>query len=138
MENDGFTLLTLLRGKALFHEPNWLRIIIPSNYFNLNPAMVEAIVSADDFDSALKIILGSYYGKFFAKAHTPEETIANAEKAFKKAVYQHAKTSVITEIFNIGAPLAFMTQKEVEIYNLTALSLNVNPEAVHEEVRTQL
>ena len=138
MENDGFTLLTLLRGKALFHEPNWLRIIIPSNYFNLNPAMVEAIVSADDFDSALKIILGSYYGKFFAKAHTPEETIANAEKAFKKAVYQHAKTSVITEIFNIGAPLAFMTQKEVEIYNLTALSLNVNPEAVHEEVRTEL
>ena len=138
MENDGFTLLTLLRGKALYHEPNWLRIIIPSNYFNLNQAMVEAVVSADDFDSALKIILGSYYSKFFVKAQTPEETIANAEKAFKKAVYQHAKTSVITEIFNIGAPLAFMTQKEVEVYNLIALSLNVTSETKHEDVRTEL
>jgi vacuolar-type H+-ATPase subunit C/Vma6 len=138
MENDGFTLLTLLRGKALYHEPNWLRIIIPSNYFNLNQAMVEAVVSADDFDSALKIILGSYYSKFFVKAQAPEETIANAEKAFKKAVYQHAKTSVITEIFNIGAPLAFLTQKEVEVYNLIALSLNVTPEAKNENVRTEL
>jgi vacuolar-type H+-ATPase subunit C/Vma6 len=138
MENDGFTLLTLLRGKALFHEPNWLRIIIPVNYFNLNQTMVEAVVSANDFDSALKIILDSYYSKFFVKAQTPEETIAYAEKAFKKAVYQHAKRSVITEIFNIGAPLAFMTQKEVEVYNLTALSLNMTTEIKHEDVRTEL
>ena len=35
IENDGFTLLTLLRGKALDHEPNWLRLVIPQNYFNL-------------------------------------------------------------------------------------------------------
>jgi hypothetical protein len=45
---------------------------------------------------------------------------------------------VITEIFNIGAPLAFLTQKEVEVYNLIALSLNVTPEAKNENVRTEL
>ena len=138
MENDGFTLSTILRGKVLYYEPNWLRIIIPSNYFNITQAMVEAAVSADDFDSTLKIILNSYYNKFFVKTQTPEEAIANAEKAFKKTVYQHAKRSIITEIFNIGAPLAFMTQKEVEVYNLIALSLNATPENKHENVRTEL
>ena len=123
MENDGFTLLTILRGKALNHEPNWLRLVIPQNYFNLNKSTVEALISAVDFESALKIVLESYYCKFFLKAQNPEETIANAGKAFKKAVFQHAEASAISETFNIGSPLAFMTRKEAEVFNLTALSL---------------
>ena len=126
IENDGFTLLTLLRGKALNHEPNWLRLVIPQNYFNLNKSTVEALVSAVDFEAALKIVLDSYYAKFFVKAQNPEETIANAGKAFKKAVFQHAKSSAISETFNIGSPLAFMTQKEAEVFNLTVLSLGVD------------
>ena len=32
IENDGFTLVTLLRGKALNYEPNWLRLVVPQNY----------------------------------------------------------------------------------------------------------
>lgn len=138
MENDSFTLLTLLRGKALNYEPNWLRLVIPQNYFNLNKATVESLVLADDFDSTLKIVLDSYYAKFFVKAQNPEETIANAGKAFKKAVFQHAKASLISETFNIGAPLAFMTQKEAEVFNLTALSLSVSSEMKHEDIRNQL
>ncbi len=138
IENDGFTLLTLLRGKHLNHEPNWLRLVIPQNYFNLHKSTVEALVSAVDFESALKIVLDSYYGKFFVKAQNPEETIANAEKAFKKAVFQHAKSSAISETFNIGSPLAFMTQKEAEVFNLTILSLSVSSEMKHDEMRNQL
>jgi vacuolar-type H+-ATPase subunit C/Vma6 len=138
LENDSFTLLTLLRGKVLNYEPNWLRLIIPQNYFNLNKTTVEALLSADDFYSALKIVLNSYYGKYFAGAQRPEETIAIAEKAFKKALFQHAKASVISEIFNIGAPLAFMTQKEIEVFNIIALSLNVTQEMKVEDIRTEV
>jgi len=138
MENDSFTLLTILRGKALNHEPNWLRLVIPQNYFNLHKATVEALVSAPDFESAFKIVLDSYYAKFFVKGQSPEETIANAGKAFRKAVFQHAKSSAISETFNIGSPLAFMTQKEAEVFNLTVLSLSVSSEMTHENIRNQL
>jgi vacuolar-type H+-ATPase subunit C/Vma6 len=137
-ENDGFALVTLLRGKALNYEPNWLRLVIPQNYFNIRKQNVEAIVCSVDFEAAHKIVLESYYSKFFIKAQTPEETIATAEKAFKKAVVQHAKSSAISETFNIGSPLAFMTQKEVEVYNLTVLSLGVDGAMKPEEIRNQL
>jgi vacuolar-type H+-ATPase subunit C/Vma6 len=138
IENDGFALVTLLRGKALNYEPNWLRLVVPQNYFNLNKSTVEALVSAVDFEAALKIILDSFYAKYFGKAQTPEETIANAEKAFKKAVVQHAKSSAISETFNIGSPLAFMAQKEAEVYNLTVLSLGVDAAMKPDEIRNQL
>ena len=138
IENDGFALLTLLRGKSLNYEPNWLRLVIPQNWFNLNKSTMEALVTAIDFEAALKIVLESYYSKFFVKAPTPEETIATAGKAFKKAVFQHAKSSAISETFNIGSPLAFLTQKEAEVYNLTVLSLGVDSAMKPEEIRNQL
>jgi V/A-type H+-transporting ATPase subunit C len=137
-ENDDFALVTLLRGKALNYEPNWLRLVVPQNYFNLRKPMVEALVSAIDFEAALKIVLDSYYAKFFVKSQTPEETIATAEEAFKKAVLQHAKSCAISEAFNIGSPLAFMTQKEAEVHNLTVLSLGVDATMKPEEIRSQL
>jgi V/A-type H+/Na+-transporting ATPase subunit C len=134
MESDGFTLLTLLRGKLLNLDPNWLRLVLPQNYFDLRKPKVEAMVSAIDFDSALKFVLESPYGKYFTPGQNRHETIANAEKAFKKAVLQHAQGSVITETFNIGLPLAFLAQKEAEVHNLVALSLGVEaamkPEAI--------
>ncbi len=138
MENDGFTLVTLLRGKALNYESNWLRLVVPGNYFNLNKSTVEDLVTAEDFEAALKIVLDSYYAKYFAKAQSPEETIATSGKAFKKAVFHHAKSSAITETFNIGSPLAFLTQKEAEVYNLTVLSLGVDSAMKPEEIRNQL
>jgi vacuolar-type H+-ATPase subunit C/Vma6 len=137
-ENDSFTLLTLLRGKTLNYDANWLRLAVPPNNFYLDMETVEAMVTATDFESALKIAFESHYAGFFAKAQSPEETVANAEKAFKKAVLQHAKASKIPEIFNIGAPLAFMTQKEAEVHNLTALSLGVEAEIKPEDIQHQL
>ena len=95
---------------------------MPLNNFYLDKETVEAMVSAADFESALRIALNGHYAEFFAKALSPEETIGNAEKAFEKAIVQHAKASKIPENFNIGAPLSFMTQKEAEVHNLTALS----------------
>ena len=80
----------------------------------------------------------SHYRGFFAKAQSPEEAIGNAEKAFKKAVLQHAKASKIPENFNIGAPLAFMTQKEAEVHNLTALSSGVEATIKPEDIQRQL
>ena len=138
IDNDSFALMTLLRGKALNYEPNWLRLVIPQNYFNLNKSLMEALVTSIDFEAAIKIVLDSYYAKFFVKAQNTEETIATAGKAFKKAVNQHAKSSAISETFNIGSPLAFMTQKETEVYNLTVLSLGVDSTMNPEEIRNQL
>ena len=135
-ENDSFTLLTLLRGKTLNYDANWLRLAVPHNNFNLSMDTVEALLSAADFESALKIALESHYAKFFVKGQSPEETIVSASKAFKKAVFQHAKVTRISDNFNIGAPLAFMTQKEAEVHNLVAISTGVeaavNPEAIQD------
>jgi V/A-type H+-transporting ATPase subunit C len=134
IENDSFTLLTILRGKVLNFDISWLRLAVPRNKFNLTSDVVESLLLAPDFDSALKIALESHYGGFFAKASSPEETISNADKAFKKAEVQHAKVNTVLEIFNIGAPLAFMKLKEAEVHNLIASSAGVeaevNPEAI--------
>ena len=138
METDSFTLLMLLRSKILNLDPNWLRFAIPQAQFNLPKNKVEALVSALDFDSALKIVLGTVYGKFFTKGLDPHEVVANAEKAFRKAVFQHAEASTITETFNIGLPLAFLTQKEAEVRNLAALSLGVEAAMKPEAIRNLL
>lgn len=131
-------LLTLLRGKNLNYEPNWLRLAVPPKRFNLSDETVESIVTAPDFDSALKTTLESHYAQFFAKASSPEETVANAEKGFIKAVFLHAKESRFTEIFNVGAVLAFLTQKEAEVHNLTSVSLGVEAGFKPEDIQRQL
>jgi vacuolar-type H+-ATPase subunit C/Vma6 len=138
IENDGFTLLTLLRGKNLNYDANWLRLAVPPNNFNIYSETVEEMVTAADFESALKVAQECYYAGFFVRAQSAEETIANAEKAFKRALFQHAKKSIISENFNIGAPLAFLTQKEAEVHNLTAISSGVEAEINIEEMQRKL
>ena len=44
----------------------------------------------------------------------------------------------IKEVFNIVLPLAFITQKEAEVYNLTVLSLGVEGAMQPEEIRSLL
>jgi vacuolar-type H+-ATPase subunit C/Vma6 len=138
IENDSFVLLTLLRAKALKYDADWLRMAVPRGSLGLREEAIEAIASAADFESALKVVLESDYAEFFIKATNAEETIASAEKAFLKAVFRQAKTSIIREIFNIGSPLAFMTQKKVEVLNLTALSLGVEAAMKPEDIQLQL
>ncbi len=138
MENDGFVLLTLLRGKNLHYDPNWLRLAVPTKKFNLSDEAVENIVMVTDFDSALKVALESHYAQFLVKAQTAEETVAKAEKAFTKALFLYAKESRFTEIFNIGAVLAFLTQKEAEVHNLTAVSLGVEAGLKPEDIQRQM
>ncbi len=134
IENDSFTLLTILRGKVLNYDPNWLRLAVSRNKFNLSSDIIEALLVAPDFESTLKIAFESNYGKFFAKAPTPEEIIVNAERAFKRAEFHYAKVSTVPEIFNIGGALAFIKLKEAEVHNLIASSAGVeagvNPEAI--------
>jgi vacuolar-type H+-ATPase subunit C/Vma6 len=137
MDNDSFTLLTLVRGKILNFDPNWLRLVVPQNYFNLKKQTVEALVSAADYEAAMKIVLGTPYSRYFNRAQDPQETVANAEKAFNKAILQHAKASQIREIFNIGLVLSFLTQKEAEIHNLAVVCLGVEGAMKPEDIRSQ-
>lgn len=137
-EVDSFILLTLLRGKNLNYDPNWLRIAIPSCFYNLTKKEVESIVSALNYDAAMKVVEESYYAKYFEHKATPEETIAAAEKAFRKAILQKAKKAVIRETFNVGSTLSFITRKEAEVHNLTALTLGVEGGLKPEAVRNQL
>jgi vacuolar-type H+-ATPase subunit C/Vma6 len=134
MENDSYTLLALLRGKALNYDASWLRVAIPPKNFNLAEKTVEAVVTAPDFDSALTLIQKSAYGKFFIKAANPEETVAEAQRTFKKAVFHHSLDRRVSETFNVGAPLAFMKQKEVETHNLTTISLGVDAKVRAEDI----
>jgi V/A-type H+/Na+-transporting ATPase subunit C len=138
IENDSFILLTLLRGKNLNYDPNWLRLAVPNCFFNLDKKEVESIVSALNYEAALKIVGDSYYAKYFERKPTPEETIANAEKAFRKAILAYAKKSVLRETFNIGSTLSFITLKEAEVHNLTALTLGVESGMKPEAIRNQL
>ena len=126
----------LLRGKNLNYDPNWLRTI-PSCFFNLTKNEVESMVSALDYDAARKIVEESYYAKYFQHKATPEETIATAEKAFRAAILQKAKKSVIRETFNVGSTLSFITIKEAEVHNLTALTLGVEG-GLKQAIRNQL
>jgi vacuolar-type H+-ATPase subunit C/Vma6 len=126
MENDSFTLLSILRGRTLNYDSNWLRAAVPTKNFKFTSETVEAILTAPDFESAIKAASETFYGKFFNKTSTPEETLATAEKAFKKAIFQHAKASTIGEIFNVGGPLAFMMLKEAEVRNLVAASSGID------------
>jgi vacuolar-type H+-ATPase subunit C/Vma6 len=138
METDAFVLLTLLRGKNLNYDPNWLRLAVPDTKFNVSEETVETIVTASDFDSALKVALQTNYARFFVRAPTAEETVANAEKAFRNAVFKHTKESRFMEIFNIGSVLAFMTQKQVEVHNLVVVSLSVEAALKTKEIQRQL
>jgi V/A-type H+-transporting ATPase subunit C len=137
-QNDSFILLTLLRGKNLNHDPNWLRLAVPHCFFNLNKKQVESIISALNFEAAYKIVESSYYAKYFERKETPEETIAHAEKAFREAILARAKKSIIREIFNVGSTLSFITLKEAEVHNLTAISLGVDSGMTPEAIRNQL
>jgi vacuolar-type H+-ATPase subunit C/Vma6 len=138
MENDSFTLLTLLRGKILNYDSNWLRLTVPQNYFNLQKDKVEAIVSAADYEAALKLVLESPYADFFAKAQSPQETVANAEKAFRKAQAKYAQARIVRAAFTIGLPLSFLTQKEAEMRNLSAISIGVEAGMGADGIQSQL
>lgn len=138
IELDSFTLLTILRAKSLNFDTEWLRTVLPSNNFNLSSEEVERMGSAANFDNALKLILDSSYAKFFIKAETAHEIMSKAEDAFKKAILQHAKDTVIQDIFSIGAPLIFIVRKENEAHNLAVISIGIEAGMKPEEIRNQL
>jgi len=138
IESDSFSLLTVLRGKTLNYDSSWLRTAVPHDKFNLSSDTVETLLTAADFESALKIVSETRYGKFFAKTQNPEETIGNAEKAFNKTIFQHAKVSTISEIFNVGAPLAYLSLKEAEVHNLIAMSAGVEASIPADQIQEHM
>ena len=138
LENDSFGILTLLRGKVLNYDSAWLRQVIPQKTFSLSSEIVDSLLAASDFDSALKVAIESRYGEYFTKAPTPEEAISNAEKAFRKAAFAYAKTSRISDNFNVGASIAFIIQKKAEVHNLIAASAGVEASINPENIQNQL
>jgi vacuolar-type H+-ATPase subunit C/Vma6 len=124
-EVDSYVLLLLLRGKLLNYDSNWLRVAVPARRFRLSNRIVEDIVCSADFESALKIVHETIYAKYFVKAQSSQETMAIAETAFDKTLLEHAKKTRFTDIFNVGAVLAFLFQKNLEVRNLTAVTLGI-------------
>lgn len=125
-ETDRFNILTILRAKLLGYEPHWIRMAISRNSYNIPKKTIEAMLMAEDFESAFNIVKQSFYQKFFVRAGSPEETISGAEKAFRRDIFEHAKKTKIGDPFNVGTPLALMVKKEIELYNLTAISLGID------------
>jgi vacuolar-type H+-ATPase subunit C/Vma6 len=124
-EIDRFNILTILRAKILGYDPNWIRMAILRSSYNVPKKTIETLLISNDFDSALNVIEQSYYKRLIIRAETPEETVFAAEKAFRKDLFEHAKKTIIGDPFNIGTPIAFLVQKEIESANLTAISLGI-------------
>jgi V/A-type H+/Na+-transporting ATPase subunit C len=134
LQTDGFTLLSLLRGKLLGDESEWLRTAIPHDEFELSQKTVEALTSAEDFESALKIAQRTRLKDYFQKVVSSEETIAGAERALEKAVLKHACEFRFRDVFNVGALVAFMVQKEAEVGNLVTISLGIDNKQKPEDI----
>jgi vacuolar-type H+-ATPase subunit C/Vma6 len=111
---------------------------IPSNSFNLDQKTVESLLYAIDYDATIKIVETTQYKDYFVTPGTPDETLSKAEKAFKNAVLQYAKSRVLLDVFNIGAPLAFITLKETDVHNLNALTLSIDAMLQPEEIQNNL
>jgi vacuolar-type H+-ATPase subunit C/Vma6 len=126
VENDGFNVLTILRTKLLGYEPHWIRMAISRNSYNVPEQTIEAMLMADNFKSALNIIKQSFYKNFFIISGSPEEIISSAERVFRQHVFEHVKKTKIGNPFNVGTPLALMIKKEIELYNLAAISLGID------------
>jgi V/A-type H+-transporting ATPase subunit C len=124
-EIDSFNILTILRAKLLGYEPNWIRMAVSRNFYNVPEQTIEKMLMANDFESALKIIEQSYYKKLFLRAETPKETISASEKAFRQDIFEYTKRTKIGDPFNVGTSIAFIVKKEIELYNLTAISLGI-------------
>jgi vacuolar-type H+-ATPase subunit C/Vma6 len=138
MEIDGFVIFVLLRGKALNYDAQWLRVAIPKCSLNLSKETIDALISAADYESALNIVMKSSYGKYFAKAQTVQETLTNAQKAFRNALFEHALRNRVAEEFNVAVPLGFMVQKEAETRNLAAIVLGLDNAVKPEEIQGKL
>jgi V/A-type H+-transporting ATPase subunit C len=123
---DKFNILTILRAKLLGYEPHWIRMAISRNFYNVTEQTTEKLLMVDNFETAFKIIKQGYYQKLFVKAETPEETISAAEKAFRRDIFEYTKKTKIGYPFNVGSPIAFIVKKEIELYNLTAISLGID------------
>jgi vacuolar-type H+-ATPase subunit C/Vma6 len=138
MNVDSYLLSTILRGKTLGYDSDWLRVALPTHCFKLNGRTVESLVFAIDFDAALKIVETTEYKNYFTNGNTPEEIVSKAEKAFKNAILQHAKSRVLLDVFNIGAPLSFLTLKEADVHNLRVLALSIDAMVKPEDMQENL
>jgi len=140
MNVDSYLLSTVLRGKALGYDSDWLRVTLPTYCFKIDGRTVDSLLFAIDFNAALRIVETTEYKNYFTNGNTPEEIISAAEKAFKNDLLQHAKSRVLLDVFNIGAPLSFITLKEADVHNLIVLALsidaNVKPEDMQENLLT--
>ncbi|MDR0471731.1 MAG: V-type ATPase subunit [Nitrososphaerota archaeon] len=137
IKNDSYTLLSILRGKNLNYDSNELRLTIPSNYFHLTPKEIDAMILTPTFDSALKIVLNGHYANYFSKEPSPEKTLSKAEQRFQYTVIKHAQNSP-RFFFNIGLPLAYITLKETETFNLHIIALGINASMPSEIIQKQL
>jgi vacuolar-type H+-ATPase subunit C/Vma6 len=125
METDSFNLSVILRAKILGYDPQWIRMAIAPKFYNIDGETIETLLMSNDFESAFNTVKHSRYSRFFVKAETPEETVSLAEKAFRTAILEHVKKTRVGDLFNVGVPLGLIVQKEVETYNLTAISLGI-------------
>jgi vacuolar-type H+-ATPase subunit C/Vma6 len=125
IETDSFNLSVILRAKILGYDPQWIRMAIAPKFYNIDGETIETLLMSNDFESAFNIVKQSDYSRFFVKADTSEEALSLAEKAFRRAILEHVKKTKVGDLFNVGVPLGLIVQKEIEAYNLTAISLGI-------------
>ena len=122
---DMFNVITILRCKLFGYDSHWIRMALSPNFYAIPEKTIEAMLMAEDFQSAQEIVEKSHYANFFVSAESPEEIVWGAEKALKRELFEHARKTKIGNPFNVGSVLAFIIRKEIELYNLTVISLGI-------------
>jgi vacuolar-type H+-ATPase subunit C/Vma6 len=122
-KTEMFNILTILRAKLLGYDSHWIRVALSRNFYTVPEQKIEAMLMAEDFKSALEVVEQTRYKKLLTKAESPEKTVSDAEKALKREIFEHAQTTKIGDPFNVGSVMAFIMRKEIELYNLTMISL---------------
>jgi vacuolar-type H+-ATPase subunit C/Vma6 len=122
-KTEMFNILTILRAKLLGYDSHWIRVALSRDFYTISEQTIESMLMAEDFKSAMEVVEQTHYKKLFAKAETPEKTVSDAEKALKQEIFEHAQTTKIGDPFNVGSVMAFIMRKEIELYNLTMISL---------------
>jgi len=137
-KTEMFDILTILRAKLLGYDSHWIRVALSRDCYTVSEQAIESMLMAEDFKSAMEVVEQTHYKKLFTKAETPEKTISVAEKALKREIFEHAQTTKIGDPFNVGSVMAFIMRKEIELYNLTMISLGTEYKWKKDELLNRL
>lgn len=127
IQADLINISVILRVKRYYPEMEgqFLSYLLPIRHA-LRPDTLRRLYMAENADAAIKLLRGTYYGKYFQNADIP------LEKLISQIRYDHSVRGIREPIPSVVTPLSFLHLTEVELSNVIHLiecvRYNVPPE----------